>query len=182
MNSLRFTFRRDLHQIRQFHKCLVQQTEAAATVNVADSSVSPSVAPSNEPEVSSKIDQIAKQIVSLNLVEVAQLSDLLKKRLNLPDAPVMPMGGFVAAGAQSEEEAQPQIVQTSFAVKLTGFDEKKKVSIIKEIKNILPDCNLVQAKKFVESAPAVVQGDISKEEAEKLKEVLTNAGGTVEIV
>lgn len=50
-----------------------------------------------ETQTSSKIDQIADQIVSLNLIEVAKLSELLKKRLNLPDAPVMPMGGFMAA-------------------------------------------------------------------------------------
>ena len=36
--------------------------------------------------------------------------------------------------------------------------------------------NLVQAKKFVESAPAVVKADVSKEEAEKIKETLTAAG------
>ena len=45
---------------------------------------------------------IANHIVSLNLIEVAQLSDLLKKRLNLPDAPVMPMGGFVSAASKVE--------------------------------------------------------------------------------
>lgn len=44
--------------------------------------------------VSAKIDKIANDISALNLIEVAELSDVLKKRLNLPDAPVMPMGGF----------------------------------------------------------------------------------------
>ena len=45
---------------------------------------------------SPKIDKIAQEITALNLLEVAELSDLLKKRLNLPDAPVMPAGGFMA--------------------------------------------------------------------------------------
>ena len=50
-----------------------------------------------EKPVSAKIDKIANEITGLNLIEVAELSDVLKKRLNLPDAPIMPMGGFAAA-------------------------------------------------------------------------------------
>ena len=37
--------------------------------------------------------------------------------------------------------------------------------------------NLVQAKKFVESAPAVVKADVSKDEADKIKEALISVGG-----
>ena len=44
---------------------------------------------------------------------------------------------------------------------------------------IPPPC--VQAKKFVEGVPQVVQADVKKEEAERLKEALEAAGGTVEI-
>ncbi|XP_076249012.1 mitochondrial ribosomal protein L12 [Calliopsis andreniformis] len=180
MNTLRFVSRRNIHQIRQFHKCAIQQTEAVTAVS--EPSVSPSASQSKEPEVSSRIDQIANQIISLNLIEVAQLSDLLKKRLNLPDAPVMPMGGFVPAAQAEEEDVEPQVIQTSFTVKLTGFDDKQKVALIKELKGILPDCNLVQAKKFVESAPAIVKSDIPKDEAEKLKDSITKVGGVIEIV
>lgn len=63
--------------------------------------MSESVSTQQEP-VNAKIEMIANHIVSLNLIEVAQLSDLLKKRLNLPDAPVMPMGGFVGAAPKVE--------------------------------------------------------------------------------
>lgn len=66
-------------------------------------------------------------------------------------------------------------------MKLTKFDEKQKVPLIKEIKVLLEGMNLVQAKKFVESAPTVVKADISKDEAEKLKEALTKVGAVVEI-
>lgn len=61
------------------------------------------------------------------------------------------------------------------------FDDKQKVALIKEIKNHFDGMNLVQAKKFVESVPAIVKEDVSKEEAEKLKEILTKIGGVVEI-
>ena len=91
-------------------------------------------------------------------------------------------GGPVAAAPKVEEEeeeavAAPAAIQTSFTVKLEKFDASKKVPIIKEIKNIVEGMNLVQAKKFVESAPAVVKADISKEEADKIKEALTALGG-----
>lgn len=133
--------------------------------------------------VSAKIDQLATQISQLNLIEVSELSAVLKKRLNLPDAPAFPVGGFVAAGAPADDEeaAAPAKVQTAFTVKLMKFDEKQKVALIKEIKNLMEGMNLVQAKKFVESAPAVVKADLPKDEAEKLKEAIEKVGGSVEI-
>ncbi|XP_046663314.1 54S ribosomal protein L12, mitochondrial [Homalodisca vitripennis] len=92
--------------------------------------------------------------------------------------------GAVAAGGQvqeDEEEAAPKAVKTDFTVKLMKFDEKQKVPLIKEVKNLIEGMNLVQAKKFVESAPAVVKADISKDEAEKLKEALVKVGAEIVI-
>ena len=78
---------------------------------------------------------------------------------------------------EEEEEVAPVAVQTSFTIKLTKFDPTKKVAIIKEIKSLVEGMNLVQAKKFVESAPAVVRADIAKDEADKIKEALIAVGG-----
>ncbi|EFN61816.1 39S ribosomal protein L12, mitochondrial [Camponotus floridanus] len=183
INTFRLISRQNPHQFRQFHKCIIRQTEATSAAT-ATTPPQPQPPPSGvDKPVDPKIDKIANDISALNLIEVAQLSDLLKKRLNLPDAPVMPMGGFVAAPQVEEEEEQVQKrVQTSFTVKLTGYDEKQKIPLIKEIKNLLPDTNLVQAKKFVESVPTIVKADLAKDEAEKLKESLLKVGGTVEIV
>lgn len=69
--------------------------------------------------VSPKIDKLVTEISSLNLLEVSELSQVLKKRLNLPDAPVMPSGAFfagAAAPAAEEEEIAPKAVKTSFTV------------------------------------------------------------------
>merc|ERR1712112_433773 len=92
-------------------------------------------------------------------------------------AGAMPTGSAQPQQEEEEEEVAPQVVQTSFTVKLNKFDAAKKVAIIKEIKNIVEGMNLVQAKKFVESAPAVVKADISKEEAEKILASLVAVGG-----
>lgn len=158
----------------------MSQTAETQTQPIENLTIPP---PSNvEKPASPKIEQLVTQISQLNLIEVSELSTLLKKRLNLPDAPVFPAGGFAAAAAPAEEEdAGPQKVKSSFTVKLLKFDEKQKVALIKEIKSLLEGMNLVQAKKFVESAPTVVKADIAKDEAEKLKEAIEKVGGTVEV-
>merc|ERR1711911_251270 len=130
---------------------------------------------------SEKITRIVEDISGLNLLEVADLNSLLKLKLNISDAPVMMAGAAAPAPAAAapveEEEAAPQVIQTSFTVKLNKFDASKKVAIIKEIKNLVEGMNLVQAKKFVESAPAVVKADIAKDEAEKIQAALQAVGG-----
>lgn len=73
--------------------------------------------PSNvEKAVNPKIDRIAQEITALNLIEVAELSDVLKKRLNLPDAPVMPIGGVAIAN-------KPEVMVSYYCLIVsTGFN------------------------------------------------------------
>jgi len=114
---------------------------------------------------------------------VADLNELLKKSLKISDAPMMPMMGSMAGGASKveEEPAEPKVEKTLFAVRITKFDDAKKVALIKEVKNVVAGMNLVQAKKFVESLPQTVRSDVSKDEAEKLKAALVAVGATVEV-
>jgi len=145
----------------------------------------PEAAISGEPKIyAPKIQSLVNEISGLTLIEVADLNELLKKTLKIADAPVMAMGAMPAQpGAQAaepEEEVQAA-VKTMFNVKLVKFDAAKKVALIKEIKTNVEGMNLVQAKRFVESAPAVVKNDLPKDEAEKLKDILTAAGATIEI-
>lgn len=55
------------------------------------------------------------------------------------------------------------------------------MAVIKAMKALVEGMNLVQAKKFVEGAPAVIKADIAKDEAEKMKEALTAVGAEVSI-
>ncbi|XP_059162096.1 large ribosomal subunit protein bL12m-like [Physella acuta] len=132
-----------------------------------------------------KIEQLVKDIGQLTLLEVSDLNELLKKTLNIRDAPMMPMGGAMPVVAQKapedDEEAAPKREKVIFTVKLIRFDAGKKVQLIKEIKNLVSGLNLVQAKKFVESVPQIVKADVSKEEAEKLKTALAAVGAEVDI-
>ncbi|CAH1180332.1 unnamed protein product [Phaedon cochleariae] len=183
MQETRLVFRSlmTLRHWRSISRCIPVSQSADLQTNPVEKLTIPP--PSNiEPVISPKIDKLATEISQLNLIEVSELSDLLKRRLNLPDAPVMPMGGFMGSPVSNEEEeAAPKAVKSSFTVKLMKFDEKQKVALIKEVKNLLEGFNLVQAKKFVESAPTIVKSDISKDEADKLKEAMEKVGGTIEI-
>lgn len=141
----------------------------AAAQAAADS---PVMAPT---EVDPKIRDIVGQIAKLTLLEVAELNQALKETLKIPDAPVMSFaaGAVPAAGAakaevtivlvktfwkyaflnnlfthQDEDADNAKTVQTAFTLKVTKFDETKKVALIKEIKNLVEGLNLVQVNMF----------------------------------
>lgn len=112
-----------------------------ATASASAEKLTIPVPESAEKPPNPKLDNIVNQIAGLNLLEVSELSGLLKKKLNLPDTAMMPMGGFMqaagpAAPAADEEEAAPKVVKSTFKVKMTKYDEKQKVALIKEIKNL----------------------------------------------
>ncbi|CAI5443977.1 unnamed protein product [Caenorhabditis angaria] len=150
----------------------------------------PANLPSSEDrQISPKIAGLVDEIASLSLLDVSDLNWALKKRLNIPDQPLMSAAAFAmpaaaaAPTAAAAEEAASDVPQKmTFTVKLTKFDDTKKIAIIKEIRNCVPGLNLVQAKKFVETAPVNVKEDLGKAEAEELKSLLEKAGATIEIV
>ena len=80
-------------------------------------------------------------------------------------------GGGDAGGGDDEK--------TSFDVVLTAAGDKK-IGVIKEVRG-LTSLGLKEAKDLVESAPKAVLEGVSKEEAEKAKEAIEAAGGSVEI-
>lgn len=56
------------------------------------------------------------------------------------------------------------------------------MDLIKEVRKVMKDMNLVQAKKFIESAPVDLKVDVPKKEAEQLKADMEKLGATVELV
>ena len=149
--------------------------------------------------VSPKITEIVDSISKLTILETSQLIAELKSKLNIPDvAPMMAASampqfgagaaavggtpgegdsetaGSGAAGAGAAEE------KTTFAVKLESFDTKSKAKIIKEIKSML-GLSLVEAKKFVEGAPKVVKDNVSKADADTMKEALEKLGAKISL-
>ncbi len=138
-----------------------------------------------EVAVSASLKGLAKQLCELSLVESAQLVALLRTALNLPDVVVAAApaaGGAAAASAVAPPAEAPAAAEkTIFNVVLEKFEDGSKAKIIREIKTILPQMNLVEAKAFVEGAPKVVKEKVSKADAEQLKKTLEALGATVSL-
>lgn len=128
-------------------------------------------------EYSDVSKELGDKIAELTLKQAKELSDYLKDVHGIEPA----AGGavMVAAGGAGGEAAAPAAEQTEFDVVLTSFGDKK-LNVVKVVKN-LTGASLMDAKKLVEGVPAKLKEGISKEDAEKMKAEIEEAGGTVEL-
>jgi len=123
------------------------------------------------------LQQLEDQIVSLSLLDAAQLVKKLEERLGVSAAaaaPVMVAGGGAAAGGAAAAEEK-----TEFTVVLTGAGANK-INVIKAVREVT-NLGLKEAKDLVDGAPKTVKENVSKEEAETIKKKFTEAGATVEV-
>ncbi|MBB5710677.1 50S ribosomal protein L7/L12 [Sphingomonas xinjiangensis] len=121
------------------------------------------------------LNAIVDQLSELTVLEAAELSKLLEEKWGVSAAAAVaaaPAAGGGAAAPAAEE-------QTEFDVILTG-DGGKKINVIKEVRAIT-SLGLTEAKALVEGAPKAVKEGVSKDEAEKIKKQLEEAGATVEV-
>ncbi|TGX54291.1 50S ribosomal protein L7/L12 [Sphingomonas gei] len=121
------------------------------------------------------LNALVDQLSELTVLEAAELSKLLEEKWGVSAAAAVaaPAAGGAGAAAPAAEE------QTEFDVILTG-DGGKKINVIKEVR-ALTGLGLTEAKTLVESAPKAIKEGVNKEEAEKIKKQVEEAGGTVEI-
>ena len=126
-------------------------------------------------EFSPEISELAEKLVNLTVKDAQTLVDCLKTVHGIEPAGggvVMAAGGGEAAAAEPEEK-------TSFDVILAGFGDKK-IQVIKVVRS-LTTLGLKEAKDLVESCPKPLKEGVSKEEAEKIKSEIEEAGGAVTI-
>ena len=122
------------------------------------------------------LQKIVDDLSALTVLEAAELSKLLEEKWGVSAAAAVaaaPAAGGGGAAAPAAEE------KTEFDVILTG-DGGKKINVIKEVRAIT-GLGLTEAKTLVESAPKAVKEGVNKDEAEKLKKQLEEAGATVEL-
>ena len=122
-------------------------------------------------------EQIIEAIGEKTILDLSELIKAMEEKFGVTAAaPVAVVAGGAAGGGAAEEE------KTEFTVTLKGLsDPGKKIGVIKEVRNVIPGLGLKEAKELVEGAPKVLKEDVSKEEAAKIKEAITAAGGEVEI-
>ena len=119
------------------------------------------------------LNALVESLSELTVLEAAELSKMLEEKWGVSAAAAVAVAGPAAAAAPAAEE------QTEFDVILTG-DGGKKINVIKEVR-ALTGLGLTEAKTLVESAPKAVKEGVSKDEAEKVKKQLEEAGATVEL-
>jgi len=127
-----------------------------------------------------QVNRIVDDISKLTLLQAAQLVTSLKTRLNIQEiALASPVAAPAPAAEQEANVEEKPKEKTIFNVKLESFDAASKPKIIKEVKATVPNLNLIEAKKFVESLPKVVKENLPKDEAEKLKQTFEALGAKV---
>lgn len=126
----------------------------------------------------SNLAKLVDDLSALTVIEAAELSKMLEEKWGVSAAApvaVAAAGAPAAGGAAAGGEAQ-----TEFNVILASAPADKKINIIKVVREIT-GLGLKEAKDLVEAAPKPVKEGVSKDDAEKMKKSLTEAGATVEV-
>ena len=124
----------------------------------------------------SKIEKLAEDLVGLTLLEASELKNLLKDKYGIePAAGAVAVAAGPAAGGAAEAAEE----KTEFDVILKAHGDKK-INVIKEVRAIT-GLGLKEAKDLVEAGGKAVKEGVSKDEAEKIKKQLEEAGAEVEL-
>ena len=127
-------------------------------------------------EYSASTKEIGDKIVGLTLKEAKELSDYLKDEHGIEPASG---GGAVMMAAPGDGGGAAAEEQTEFNVVLESFGGNK-IAVIKVVRSAT-GLGLKEAKELVEGAPGNVKEGVSKEDADKLKAELEEAGATVAV-
>jgi len=123
-----------------------------------------------------ELAKLVDDLSALTVLEAAELAKMLEEKWGVSAAAPVAVAAAGGGGAAPAEAAE---AKTEFDVILTGFGDKK-VNVIKEVRAIT-SLGLKEAKDLVEAAPKPVKEGVNKEEADKIKKQLEEAGATVEI-
>ena len=122
------------------------------------------------------LEKISEDLSNLTVIEAAELSTMLEEKWGVSAAAPVAVAA-AAPGVEGGGDAAAE--KDSFNVELTSFGDKK-INVIKEVRAIT-GLGLKEAKDLVEGAPNTIKEDLTKDEAEKIKTKLEEAGATVEL-
>lgn len=120
-------------------------------------------------------EQVVEYLSGLSIMDLMALKEELEEKWGVDASAAVAVAaapGAAAGGAPAEEK-------TEFDVILKDFGEKK-INVIKVVRQIT-GLGLKEAKEFVESVPKPVKEGVDKDEAEKVKTLLEEAGAAVEV-
>ncbi|MDX2118208.1 MAG: 50S ribosomal protein L7/L12 [Planctomycetota bacterium] len=127
--------------------------------------------------VASHIKELGDKLAGLSLKDAVELGKYMKDTYGIEAA----AGGGVVMAAAGGAAAPKAEEKSSFDVILKAVDAAKKIGVIKVVREAT-GLGLAEAKAFVDAPGKAIKQGVSKEDAEKLKKTLTEAGATIDLV
>lgn len=121
---------------------------------------------------SEKITNIIEAVKEMSVLELSELVKAIEETFEVSAAAPVMVAGAAVAGAAEEEQSEFKVVLTSAG--------DKKIQVIKVVRE-LTGLGLKEAKDLVDGTPGTLKEGVSKEEAEKIKASIEEAGGSVEL-
>ena len=122
-------------------------------------------------------EEILDAIGAMSVLELSELLTAFEEKFDVTAA--APAAVMAAPAAGGGDAGAPAEEKDSFDVVLTAAGDKK-IQVIKEVRGIT-SLGLKEAKELVDNAPKPILEGASKDDAEKAKEAIEAAGGTVEL-
>jgi large subunit ribosomal protein L7/L12 len=119
-------------------------------------------------------EDILQAVSEMSVMDVVELVKMMEEKFGVSAAAPVAVAAAVPGSVEATAE-----VKTEFNVVMTAFGDNK-INVIKEIRAIT-GLGLKEAKEMVEGVPVTVKESISKDEAEKIKKKLEEAGAKVEL-
>lgn len=127
---------------------------------------------------SEKISQVMELVGGLTVLELNELVKTLQEEWGVSAAVAAPVGVIAAGPGDGAPAAAEEQTEFTVVIKDAGA---QKIQVIKAVREVVPALGLKEAKDLVEGAPANVKEDVTKEEAQQIKEKLEAAGATIEV-
>jgi large subunit ribosomal protein L7/L12 len=127
--------------------------------------------------MSDKLQGIVDQIKELSLLEASQLVKLMEETFGVSAAAAAVAMPAAAAGGGEAAPAAEEKTEFDVILQAAGGNKINVIKVVREVTAL----GLKEAKDLVEAAPKAVKEGVSKEEAETIKQKLTDAGATVEV-
>ena len=126
-----------------------------------------------EVKVPKKFKDLVEKIEEMSVIDLSELVKVLEKKFGVSAQPVAAAAPAQGGGAEKKEEEE----KSAYDVELTETGSNK-ISVIKGIREFV-SIGLKEAKEMADNAPKVVKNQVPKEDAEKMKKKLEEAGAKV---
>ena len=123
-------------------------------------------------------EQVLEAVSQWSLLQVNEFVKMFEEKFDVSAAAPVAVAAAPAAGGGEAAAAEEQ---TEFTVVLKAIDAGKKIKVIKEVRVLKPELGLKEAKDLVDNVPSELLTEVNKEDAEKYKKQLEEAGAEVEL-